>query len=85
MIPTSQDYRLWHSRRKQDNEINLTEQEWIDWWTATGQWDNHGTFGHSVVMARIDLEGAYELGNIELITKRDSASRAGKRGKANPK
>lgn len=78
--PTSKDYAKWFNRRKQHNDVSLSEQEWLDFWINSQRWDSHGTFKDSVVMARIDLDGAYAAGNIELITKREAASRAGKRG-----
>ena len=45
-------------------------------WTASGRWDNHGTFKHSSVLARIDLEAPWEAGNVEVITKGEASRKA---------
>ena len=72
----SRDYWLWWNRRIQNNEVTLTEQEFIDLWKESGDWNNHGTSKDSTVMSRIDLNGIYELDNIELISKSEASKKA---------
>ncbi|KKK95083.1 hypothetical protein LCGC14_2676360, partial [marine sediment metagenome] len=46
--------------------FNLTLQEWIEWWGD--QFILRGTNSNDLCMARIGDVGAYEIGNIKMIT-----------------
>jgi len=47
-------------------ESTFTRKEWIDWWTATGEWDNRGSRKGNVCMWRIDKEQPFSADNVEL-------------------
>ncbi len=48
-------------------EFNLTFEEWMTWWKATGHYHERGREVGKYVMARKGDQGAYELGNIECV------------------
>lgn len=49
-------------------KFNLTFPDWYKVWTDSGHLDNRGHFLGGYVMARFFDKGAYELGNVEIIT-----------------
>ena|SRR5258708_26013420 len=46
----------------------LTFDQWWDIWNCSGHWDNRGKLRHQYCMARFGDQGAYEVGNIQIIT-----------------
>ena len=55
-------YDLW-SARKKAGTLEITCKEWIDWWIATGKWDQRGGKG-GYYMGRYDTDGPWRLDNI---------------------
>lgn len=47
---------------------NLTFKEWWDIWAASGKWNERGRGGDLYCMARIGNLGAFEVGNVEIVS-----------------
>jgi hypothetical protein len=54
----------WTCSRKGNNK--MTKTEWIDWWEATGKFDQRGPSIGQYYMNRIDKTLPFIIGNIEL-------------------
>lgn len=50
--------------KKRNIDWQLTEQEWIDWWEATGHFHERGRGKGKWIMARFNDTGPYSLTNI---------------------
>lgn len=48
--------------------FKFTKAEWFDVWEKSGKWEQRGCRRGQYVMARKDDKGAYEIGNVEIIT-----------------
>ena len=63
------DYRSYYnSMTKYRNcgvEWNLTFEEWLDWWNATGHYHERGRKTGQYVMVRKDITKPFALDNIE--------------------
>ena len=53
--------------RHRGEEWNLSESEYIDAWDP--YWDERGRQTHNLTLTRCDWDGAWEVGNIEVITR----------------
>lgn len=49
-------------------EFKLTFAEWLKIWTDSGQMNNSGKYKGNYVMARTLDKGAYEVGNVKIVT-----------------
>ena len=49
-------------------EFKFQFKDWIDIWAESGKWYERGHGAHRYVMARFNDEGAYEIGNVKIIT-----------------
>jgi hypothetical protein len=47
---------------------HLTFEEWFDLWSLSGKWHLRGVRAGGYVMARKGDSGAYEIGNVEIIS-----------------
>ena len=54
----------------------LTWEQWRDIWLP--YWDQRGTAALDLCLARKDIEGAWEITNIELLTRRQHSQRTRK-------
>lgn len=73
--PTRNDFSKWRSvMRLRGHAVELTVEEWIEWWTNTGQYHNRGNYKSNVNMGRIDIEKPWSLGNIKLSTVTEAHS-----------
>lgn len=54
-------------------EWQLTEQEFLDLWQ--GQWHLRGRDSHSMTMTRCDPDGAWIIGNVEIINRAEHVRR----------
>lgn len=50
-------------------EWTLTDQEYIDLWTANDNYKLRGRSNHHLCMTRIDPDGAWSLDNVHIITR----------------
>lgn len=57
-----------HSTRKRGIRWNLTFKEWWAVWEMSGMWAKRGKGHGKYCMARIDFTGAYETGNVHIMT-----------------
>lgn len=53
-----------HNAKKRNVEFLITFQEWYDWWSATGKWDQRGQGSDKYCMCRVNDKGPYAIGNI---------------------
>jgi hypothetical protein len=56
-------------------EFTLTFEQYEQIWV--GQWDKRGRTPDCVCMTRLDWDGAWELGNVEIITRAEHFRRQG--------
>lgn len=70
-------YRGWQVHKSQSKfrgeEFKLSFEEYEDLWK--NDWDNRGRTPSSICMTRIDSRGAWEIKNIELITREEHFKR----------
>jgi hypothetical protein len=71
-------YQLkWEAQRNmaryRDIEWNLTLDEWVDWWGD--DIDRRGKRSTDLVMARIDMDKGYEVGNLIKLTHKENVVR----------
>lgn len=59
-------------------KFNLTYEEWLSIWVASGHLTERGCGSSQYVMSRINDEGDYSVGNVEIITNAENVSRAHK-------
>jgi DNA-binding CsgD family transcriptional regulator len=59
---------------KRGIDFRLTFPEWWDVWQESGHWEQRGRGKDKYCMSRIADSGAYELGNIEIITGGQNSS-----------
>jgi len=50
----------------------LSFEEWYDVWISSGYWDQRGPASDQYCMARFGDVGAYEVGNVKIITNREN-------------
>ena len=55
-------------------EFKLTFEQWLGVWTKSGKLEQRGRLKNQFVMARFQDKGAYEIGNIEIITVSENLS-----------
>lgn len=48
-------------------EWRLTFAEWCEIWDASGKWEQRGRGSNQYVMDRIDNDGPYAVGNVQII------------------
>jgi len=69
----------WMKSKAQCNfrgeEFSLTFEQYEEVWA--GQWSKRGRTPNDVCMTRIDWDGAWESGNVEIITRAEHFTRAG--------
>jgi hypothetical protein len=74
-------YRTWIQARNQANfrgeGWTVTFTEFQELWRE--HWAHKGRGSNDYCMTRSDVEGAWELGNVEVIPRHEHFSRAGKR------
>lgn len=72
-------YHAWQVHKAQcnfrDEEFNLTFEQYEDLWAD--DWNNRGRSPEHVCMTRIDWLGAWEIGNVEIITRAAHFKRQG--------
>jgi len=69
---------------KRGIEWKLTFRQWLRIWTESGHLHERGKLKHQYVMARFGDEGAYEVGNVKIITHEENC-REGSIGNAHAK
>ena len=70
--PTYQDYFDWKSSCKRSgNEVDITMQDWIQWWNDSGLWSQRGRGRLDYCMGRIDVQKPFSLDNIVAIQVKD--------------
>ena len=57
------------SARLRGNAWDLSWQQWRDMWLP--HWSERGRAWHNLCMARIDMDGDWEIDNVHLITRRE--------------
>lgn len=57
--------------------FTLTFEEWNETWLASGHWPERGKEPEQYCLARKDMEGIFEAGNVEIIRNRDLYARRG--------
>lgn len=74
--PNSPVYKFMNIKRlakyKRDLKWELTLQQWWDLWQKSGKWDQCGTKRGQYVMARIDKNKPYKVGNVKIVKAEDS-------------
>jgi len=66
----SLSYIYWNFRARQRQlgiDVDISRQEWIDWWVATGKLSERGTNNEQWCMARIDKTEGFTFSNIQCI------------------
>ncbi len=61
------------SARQRGESWQLTWEQWRDVWLP--HWDQRGRSADCLCLVRIDMEGAWDINNIELITRREHGRR----------
>ena len=73
-------YPIWYQyfRQQRSNarlrgkEFKLTPEQWWKIWQESGHWDERGKGRDKYCMARFGDLGAYEVGNVEIVTNRSN-------------
>lgn len=60
------------SAKKRKVPFNLTFDQWVTIWNESGHWHERGRRKGQYVMARLGDKGAYEVGNVKIITVRQN-------------
>lgn len=55
--------------RRREIPFDLSFEDWWKLWEDSGQWDNRGVGRNKSCMSRINDEGGYSLGNVEIKTQ----------------
>ena len=67
--PNGRDYWNWRGGcLSYGYEVQLSMEQWINWWKKTKQYDNRGRFKGNVCMSRRDTELPFSLSNIKLMS-----------------
>lgn len=69
-----QAYNNWLGGRRYFDLVNITKEEWCQWWEDTKLFDMRGNSKGSVLMMRVDRAMPFQLDNIKLM------QRTGKKG-----
>lgn len=56
------------SAKRRGIEFHLTFEAWWTIWQESGRWSERGRLAHQYCMARPGDRGAYEVGNVKIIT-----------------
>lgn len=59
--------------RLRGDQWNLTWEQWRDIWLP--HWHQRGKTAHDLCLCRRDIEGAWEVNNIELLTRKEHGRR----------
>ena len=74
-----EQYHCWQMHKAQckfrQEEFTLTFEQYEELWQ--GRWLERGRTPDAVCMTRLDWDGAWELGNVELITRKEHFRRQG--------
>jgi hypothetical protein len=62
--------------RRRGIEFNLTFVEWLDIWEKSGKMAERGNLPEQYCMARYFDMGAYEIGNVKIVTNRENCKEA---------
>jgi len=62
--------------------FNLTFEQWLTIWQDSGHLPNRGHGGDKYCMARNGDRGAYEVGNVKIITNRENAREGAQRDRS---
>ena len=54
---------------------NITFEEWCSFWTKEN-WDNRGRDSANFCMSRLDAKGAWEVSNVQIITRKQHLKNA---------
>jgi hypothetical protein len=80
--------RRFHDQRGNAKApFELTFEEWLAVWEASGRWAERGRLPHQYCMARLGPDiGPYRAGNVKIITnaENNAEQRANRRGTAMP-
>jgi DNA-binding CsgD family transcriptional regulator len=71
----TKSHLYWRQRRSAKNrriEWNMTFPEWCQIWADSGKWELRGRGRGRYCMARIADSGAYEVGNVRIITTEEN-------------
>lgn len=72
-------YHCWQVQKAQckfrDEEFNLTFEEYSKFWKK--DWAKRGRTPDAICMTRIDWDGAWEIGNVELLSRAEHFKRQG--------
>ena len=63
-ITMSIAYNYWTSARRHSKQIEISKQEWIEWWKETGHWEERGNGREQYGMFRLDKTKPFTLDNI---------------------
>jgi hypothetical protein len=61
------EYQRWYARSK-GRGFELTYEQWLEIWQASGHLHERGPYKGQYVMARFGDKGPYAIGNVEIIT-----------------
>lgn len=64
-------YDWLSSMKKKGVPVELTLQQWLDFWNNSGQWENRGRGRMDFCMCRKDTEKPFSVTNIELRLVKD--------------
>lgn len=64
-------------------EFTITFEQYYELWKD--DWDNRGRHPDNVCLTRIDIDGAWELGNVEVISRKEHFVRQGLGRADNPR
>lgn len=64
--PNKLHYWDWYANKRRKGLIDITCEEWRNWWIETGEWVNRGRNSGNCFMSRIDKSLPFSLDNIEL-------------------
>lgn len=63
-----------YSAKQRNIPFYLTYQQWLYIWLASGKLNERGKMAHQYCLARFGDQGAYELGNVKIITNSANCS-----------
>lgn len=75
MDTLSKLYNDWSGTRRRKKLIDITREEWIEWWKATGVFDQRGPNAGQYFMSRIDKSLPFSIDNIELKQRKQRRER----------
>jgi hypothetical protein len=69
-------HNQWHTAKRRGIPFRLTFDEWFAIWLDSGHLEERGSGRDQYVMARLGNQGAYEVGNVKIITASEMSREA---------